>query len=152
MAKFNPKQTQYYVQTLQEVLQNTQDTADHVAPFFVKLDEAKQAGKVAEMDKAEFGEIKAEFDDAVSAYQKNAQTLAGLKVPVRFMGVHTIMAKAYKDYAAATAMMADALNEKDQTINEADFAQSEKDQETFLTKIQAQVAKIFGAWLKEKAG
>ncbi|MDD9138923.1 chemotaxis protein [Fructobacillus sp. CRL 2054] len=145
MAKFNPKQMQYYVTTLQEVLQNTQDTADHVSPFFVKLDEAKQAGKVADMAKAEFGEIKAEFDDAVAAYEKNAKTLAVLQVPVRFMGVHKTLAKAYADYAAATKMMADALDEKNQSINEADFAQSEKDQETFLGKIQVQVAKIFGA-------
>ncbi|MBS9336371.1 chemotaxis protein [Fructobacillus papyrifericola] len=145
MAKFNPKQMQYYVTTLQDVLTNTQETADHVSPFFVKLDEAKEAGKVKDMAKAEFGEIKAEFDDAVSAYQANAKTLAAVQVPVRFMGVHKTLAKAYADYAEATKMMADALNEKDQSIDEAAFAQSEKDQETYLTKIQAQVSKIFGA-------
>ncbi|MCO0831870.1 chemotaxis protein [Fructobacillus sp. W13] len=145
MAKFNPKQLEYYVTTLQDVLTKTQETADHVSPFFVKLDEAKEAGKLADMEKADFVEIKAEFDDAVENYQANAKTLAGLQVPVRFMGVHKTLAKAYADYANATQMMADSLNEKDQSINEADFKQSEEDQATFLSKIQAQVSKIFGA-------
>ncbi|MBS9338509.1 chemotaxis protein [Fructobacillus sp. M2-14] len=145
MAKFNPKQMEYYVTTLQDVLTKTQETADHVSPFFVKLNDAKEAGKLADMDKAAFVEIKAEFDDAVSNYQENAKTLAGLQVPVRFLGVHKTLAKAYQDYANATEMMADSLNEKDQTINEANFKQSEEDQATFLNKIQAQVAKIFGA-------
>lgn len=145
MAKFNPKQLEYYVTTLQDVLTKTQETADHVSPFFVKLDEAKEAGKLADMEKADFVEIKAEFDDAVENYQANAKTLAALQVPVRFMGVHKTLAKAYADYANATQMMADSLNEKDQSINEADFKQSEEDQATFLNKIQAQVSKIFGA-------
>ncbi|MGO1224528.1 MAG: chemotaxis protein, partial [Leuconostoc falkenbergense] len=42
MAKFNPKQAQVYVQTLQQVLTATQETADRVTPFFTKLDDAKQ--------------------------------------------------------------------------------------------------------------
>ncbi|GAO99790.1 hypothetical protein [Fructobacillus ficulneus] len=144
MAKFNPKQLQYYLQALQEVLTKTQETADHVSPFFVKLDEAKQKDALADMPKADFSEIKAEFDDAVAVYQDGAKTLAGLTIPVRFMGAHKTLAKAYQDYADATQMMADAVILDGQSIDEAKFAQSEKDQETYLNKVQAQVAKIFG--------
>ncbi|MBS1007499.1 chemotaxis protein [Leuconostoc suionicum] len=142
MAKFNPKQAQVYVQTLQEVLTITQDTADRVAPFFTKLDDAKEANTVADIPAAEFAEIKAEFEDAVAAYQKNAQILNTVQAPVRLLGLHKSLAKNYSAYAEATNMMSDALNVTDQTVDDALYVKSEKDQELYLGKIQANVSKI----------
>ncbi|MGX4592712.1 chemotaxis protein [Leuconostoc sp. JNUCC 76] len=142
MAKFNPKQAQVYVQTLQEVLTITQDTADRVAPFFTKLDDAKETNSVADIPAAEFAEIKAEFEDAVAAYQKNAQILNTVQAPVRLLGLHKSLAKNYSAYAEATNMMSEALNVADQTVNDALYVKSEEDQELYLGKIQANVSKI----------
>ncbi|MGO0154823.1 chemotaxis protein [Leuconostoc mesenteroides] len=142
MAKFNPKQAQVYVQTLQEVLTITQDTADRVAPFFTKLDDAKEANAVADIPAAEFAEIKAEFEDAVAAYQKNAQILNTVQTPVRLLGLHKSLAKNYSAYAEATDMMSKALNVADQTVDDALYVKSEEDQELYLGKIQANVSKI----------
>ncbi len=142
MAKFNPKQAQVYVQTLQEVLTITQDTADRVAPFFTKLDDAKEANAVANIPAAEFAEIKAEFEDAVAAYQKNAQILNTVQAPVRLMGLHKSLAKNYSAYAGATNMMSEALNVADQTVDDVLYVKSEEDQELYLGKIQANVSKI----------
>lgn len=144
MPKFNPKQIQQYLQTLQTALTDTQDAANQVSPFFVKLDEAKEAGKLGDMPSAEFAEIKAEFDDAVAVYQHNAKVLADVKVPVRFLGVHKLLTKHYQDYAQATADMATAVQIEGQTIDEDSFKQSEIDQEQSMNKVQANVAKIFG--------
>ncbi|MDC2805799.1 chemotaxis protein [Leuconostoc suionicum] len=142
MAKFNPKQAQVYVQTLQEVLTITQDTADRVAPFFTKLDDAKETNAVADIPAAEFAEIKAEFEDAVAAYQKNARILNTVQAPVRLLGLHKSLAKNYSAYAEATNMMSDALNVTDQTVDDALYVKSEEDQELYLGKIQANVSKI----------
>ena len=142
MAKFNPKQAQVYVQTLQEVLTITQDTADRVAPFFTKLDDAKETNAVADIPAAEFAEIKAEFEDAVAAYQKNAQILNTVQAPVRLLGLHKSLAKNYSAYAEATNMMSDALNVTNQTVDDVLYVKSEEDQELYLGKIQANVSKI----------
>ncbi|MCT3044760.1 chemotaxis protein [Leuconostoc mesenteroides] len=142
MAKFNPKQAQVYVQTLQEVLTITQDTADRVAPFFTKLDDAKEANAVADIPAAEFAEIKAEFEDAVAAYQKNAQILNAVQAPIRLLGLHKSLAKNYSAYAGATNMMCEALNVADQTVDDVLYVKSEEDQELYLGKIQANVSKI----------
>lgn len=142
MAKFNPKQAQVYVQTLQEVLTITQDTADRVAPFFTKLDDAKETNSVADIPATEFAEIKAEFEDAVAAYQKNAQILNTVQAPVRLLGLHKSLAKNYSAYAEATNMMSEALNVTDQTVDDALYVKSEEDQELYLGKIQANVSKI----------
>ncbi|WP_394455065.1 chemotaxis protein [Leuconostoc suionicum] len=142
MAKFNPKQAQVYVQTLQEVLTITQDTADRVAPFFTKLDDAKETNAVADIPATEFAEIKAEFEDAVAAYQKNAQILNTVQAPVRLLGLHKSLAKNYSAYAEATNMMSEALNVTDQTVDDALYVKSEEDQELYLGKIQANVSKI----------
>jgi hypothetical protein len=142
LVKFNPKQAQVYVQTLQEVLTITQDTADRVAPFFTKLDDAKEANAVADIPAAEFAEIKAEFEDAVAAYQKNAQILNTVQAPVRLLGLHKSLAKNYSAYARATNMMSEALNVADQTVDDVLYVKSEEDQELYLGKIQANVSKI----------
>ena len=135
MAKFNPKQAQVYVQTLQEVLTITQDTADRVAPFFTKLDDAKEANAVADIPAAE-------FEDAVAAYQKNAQILNAVQAPVRLLGLHKSLAKNYSAYAGATNMMCEALNVAYQTVDDVLYVKSEEDQELYLGKIQANVSKI----------
>ncbi|MDF7637638.1 chemotaxis protein [Leuconostocaceae bacterium ESL0958] len=145
MAKFNPKQTAFYLQTLQDILQETQNTADQASPFFVKIDEAKQAQAVGDMASADFAEIKAEFDDAVANYQSLAARLASLSTPVCYLGVQKILVKAYQDYAQATALMAASLTLSPQAVDNAKFEQSEEDQALYLSKIQGQVAKIFGA-------
>ncbi|CAH1855570.1 chemotaxis protein [Convivina intestini] len=144
MPKFNPKQIQHYIQALQEILSTTQDAANHVSPYFVKLDDARQANKLSEMPAVDFAEIKAEFDDVVTIYQENATKLADLKAPVRWLGVNKSLANNYQKYAEATAMMANALDVDQQTIDEAKFSQSEEDQQTYLAKVQANVGKIFG--------
>ncbi|CAK8054614.1 chemotaxis protein [Eupransor demetentiae] len=145
MPKFNPKQLQHYVQSLQAVLQSTQDQANHVSPYFVKLDDARQEKKLSEMDSVEFKEIKAEFDDAVTCYEDNAKKLAALQAPVRWLGAHKSLVKNYDEYAKATKMMADALDADKQTIDEEHFTQSENDQELYMGKVQANVTKIFGS-------
>ncbi|GMA69502.1 hypothetical protein GCM10025879_07480 [Leuconostoc litchii] len=142
MAKFNPKQAQIYVQTLQQVLTTTQDTADRVAPFFTKLDDAKEDNAIVDMPVAEFSEIKAEFEDAVVAYQENARILNNVQAPIRLLGLHKSLAKNYTAYAEATKMMSDALNTTNQTVDDALYVKSEEDQELYLGKIQANVSKI----------
>ncbi|MGX7041905.1 chemotaxis protein [Leuconostoc holzapfelii] len=145
MPKFNPKQAQMYVQTLQNVLTNTEDTATRVTPFFTKLDDAKAAGKIAEIPAAEFAEIKAEFEDAVASYQANAAKLNAASAPVRLLGVHKSLASAYAKYADATQLMADAVVVSDQSVADDKYAQSEEEQGIYLEKIHAAVAKIMNA-------
>ena len=142
MAKFNPKQAQVYVQTLQQVLTATQEAADRVAPFFTKLDDAKQENKVTDIPAAEFAEIKAEFEDAVTSYQENAARLNAAQAPIRILGVHKSLAKNYELYAQATALMSDSLNVADQTIDDDKYEQSEADQAQYLNKVQTNVSKI----------
>ena len=117
MAKFNPKQAQIYIQTLQNVLTNTEETATRVTPFFTKLDDAKQADKIAEIPTAEFAEIKAEFEDTVENYKNNATQLTSASAPIRLLGVHKSLTSAYVKYAEATQLMADAVFVADRKID-----------------------------------
>ncbi|ETJ00585.1 MAG: hypothetical protein Q611_LSC00045G0002 [Leuconostoc sp. DORA_2] len=145
MAKFNPKQAQIYIQTLQSVLTNTEDTATRVTPFFTKLDDAKAADKISEIPAAEFAEIKAEFEDAVASYQSNAQQLAKASAPVRLLGVHKTLSAAYTKYAEATQLMSEAVIVAGQAVDNDKYAKSEADQAVYLEKIHAAVGKIMNS-------
>ncbi|ADG41065.1 MULTISPECIES: hypothetical protein [Leuconostoc] len=142
MAKFNPKQAQIYIQTLQNVLTNTEETAERVTPFFTKLDDAKQADKVSEIPTAEFAEIKAEFEDTVASYKQNADQLNAASAPIRLLGIHKSLTSAYQKYAEATALMADAVVVTSHTIDNDKYEKSESDQAIYLEKIHAAVSKI----------
>jgi len=145
LAKFNPKQAQIYIQTLQNVLSNTEETAERVTPFFTKLDDAKQAGKVSEIPTAEFVEIKAEFEDTVENYKNNAQQLKDASAPIRMLGMHKSLSSAYSQYADATELMANAVIVENQSIDEASYEKSESDQAIYLEKIQIAVSKIMNS-------
>ena len=145
MVKFNPKQGQIYVKTLQDVLTNTEEIANRVTPFFTKLDDAKEADKISEIPSAEFAEIKAEFEDAVASYKANASKLNAASAPVRLLGVHKSLASAYTKYAAATEIMADAVNVTNQSVDSEKYAHSEEEQGIYLEKIHAAVSKIMNS-------
>lgn len=145
MAKFNPKAAQQYVQTLQKVLVSTEEIATNVEPFFSKLATAMDAQDLTQLSQAEFSEIKAEFEDTVSAYQNNAQTLQHAQAPVHLLGTHKSLVKNYQNYADATQMMSDALHIADQSVDNEAFKKSEKDQEDYMGKIQTNIQKIMMA-------
>ncbi|CAM3094990.1 chemotaxis protein [Leuconostoc rapi] len=142
MAKFNPKQAQIYIQTLQNVLTNTEETAERVTPFFTKLDDAKQADKISDIPTAEFAEIKAEFEDTVENYKQNAAQLNTASAPIRLLGIHKSLVSAYQNYAEATALMADAVVVANHAIDNDKYEKSENDQAIYLEKIHAAVSKI----------
>jgi len=145
LPKFNPKQAQAYMKTLQVVLTNTEETATHVEPFFTKLDDAKTADKISEIPAAEFAEIKAEFEDAVENYRHNAEQLNQAVAPVRLLGTHKSLAAAYTYYADATELMADAVIVSEQKIDDAKYEKSEEEQGLYLGKIQTAVSKIMNS-------
>lgn len=142
MAKFNPKQAQIYIQTLQNVLTNTEETAERVTPFFTKLDDAKQADKISDIPTAEFAEIKAEFEDTVENYKKNAMQLNMASAPIRLLGIHKSLVSAYQKYAEATALMAEAVDVASHDVDNSKYEKSENDQAIYLEKIHAAVSKI----------
>lgn len=123
-----------YALKLSELIQGTEEAGENVAPFFEKLRDAIDADKVAELPKAEFEEIAAEFDDVVEFYQATAAKITAMKAPVRLIGTHASLAKTFTAYAAATDMMAKSLDVANQSINMANFEQSENDQDTLMAE------------------
>lgn len=145
MPKFNPKALQFYAQTLQDVLSAGEDAAVQVEPFYSKLRDALDADTVTDMPAAEFAEVKAEFDDAVDVYERNAAQLAKVQVPVRAMGAHKTLATSYQAYAQATADMRDAVDVTSQSVDLAAFEKSEEEQAALMAKIQIAVQKVMMA-------
>lgn len=135
----NPQQ---YAMQLSEIVQTTEEIGTKVGPFFGKLEEAMQADKVAEMPKAEFQEIAAEFDETVEAYEATIARMNTLKAPVRVMGLHKTMMATYRAYVDATHKMADALNVEEQAIVQPAFGESEVAQEDLMDKFTAQINRI----------
>ena len=142
MPKFNPKQIQIYAQTLQDVLENAENAAERVAPYFTKLRDAIDANTVADMPAAEFAEIKSEFDDAVAVYADNAAKLAAAQAPIRAIGVHKSLTANYQAYFEATKAMADAVKIDGQSVDMVPFEKSEDDQEVLSGKINTNVTKL----------
>ena len=135
----NPQQ---YAMQLSEIVQKTEEIGTKVGPFFGKLEEAMQADKLAEMPKADFQEIAAEFDETVEAYEETITRMKALKAPVRVMGLHQSMMTTYRAYVDATHKMADALNVEEQSITQPEFGESEVAQEDLMDKFTAQINRI----------
>lgn len=145
MVKSKFVSPQQYAGALGQIITATEDAGAKVSPFFEKLRAALDDNKLADMPKAEFQEISAEFDDAVEVYKNAAAALKTTKAPVRFMGQHSVMAKTFAEYADATEAMAKALDVDAQTVDMPAFEKSEADQDDLMDKFLGQVRRIMKA-------
>ncbi|MBM7617945.1 hypothetical protein JOC36_001539 [Weissella uvarum] len=133
---------QQYAMMIGDIAQLTEETGEKTSPFFEKLDEALKAEKLSDLDKAEFQDIAAAFEDAVDVYQDAAKKLHELKAPARILGMHKTLAQIYQDYADATKEMADSLDVDKQAVDLDAFRDSEEKQNDLITKFGAQIRRV----------
>ncbi|CAH0418266.1 hypothetical protein [Periweissella ghanensis] len=142
MAKQSNASIQQFAITLQSVVEETEQTGQNVAPFFEKLDDALQANELANMDKAAFQEIVAEFNEATEVYEANVTRLASVTAPIKMMGMYVNLKKHYANYAAACRQMTNSLNVDDQSVDLAAFNASGDIQEAEMDKISVSIQKM----------
>jgi hypothetical protein len=144
MAKQSMASIQRFATNLQNVVDATEQTGNNVAPFYEKLVAALDADKLADMPKAEFQEIAAEFNDATEVYETNAGKLNGAQAPIKMIGMYSNLKKHYAAYAAACRQMTESLNVDAQSVDLDAFKASGFAQEDEMDKVSATIQKMMG--------
>ncbi|QBO35920.1 hypothetical protein EQG49_05325 [Periweissella cryptocerci] len=144
MAKQSMASIQRFATNLQTVVDTTEETGNNVAPFYEKLATALEADKLADMPKAEFQEIAAEFNDATEVYEANAGRLNGAQAPIKMIGMYSNLKKHYAAYAQACRAMTDSLNVAEQTVDVEAFNAAGSAQEEEMDKVSATIQKMMG--------
>lgn len=144
MAKQSMASIQRFATNLQNVVDSTEKTGNNVADFYEKLTNALEADKLAEMPKAEFQEIAAEFNDATEVYEANAGRLNGAQAPIKMIGMYSNLKKHYAAYAQACRAMTNSLNVDEQSVDLDAFKASGFAQEEEMDKVSAVIQKMMG--------
>ncbi|MDR3191000.1 MAG: hypothetical protein LBT80_07335 [Lactobacillaceae bacterium] len=142
MAKKQFGNPRDYAVKLSQIIQDTENAGEGVAPYFEKLRDAIDADQVAALPKTEFEEISAEFDDVVEVYKNAVADIKNLKAPVRLIGVHGNLVNTFTAYYEATDAMAKSLNVAEQSIDMTAFEKSEHDQDTLMEEFLKQVRRV----------
>ena len=132
---------QYFI-NLRDLMEMMGKTNETVAPLFTELSEAIEKKAVDKLSDAEFKNIKAEFIDASDNYLSGIDLIKKAKPPVKLMGVNINLVKYYQEYAEATKVMTDSLDENKKTIDMDAFTKSENDQDVAVEKFNIALNKI----------
>lgn len=123
-----------YAQTLNDVLQRTQEIQEELNPKFQEIKTALQKNELEQMQSAHYLTIQGDFQHGTDEYAQLTQQLADLRAPARFMGIHMNLVQAYRAYVQACQQMIDSMKDN-RTVDLEQFQQSEQDQDQATDEI-----------------
>ncbi|UQS81835.1 hypothetical protein MOO45_06445 [Bombilactobacillus folatiphilus] len=114
----------HYANTLNDVLQKTQEIQEDLNPKFQEIKTALDNDQLVEMASSHYLQIQGDFQHGTDEYAKLTQKLAALKAPAKIMGVHLNLVHSYQAYVQACQQMIDSMKD-DRTVDQEAFKASE---------------------------
>ncbi len=137
-----PQDLRRYAKTVSDVIDSTQDNGTDLNGDYEALRKAIDSNSVSELGAEKLSEIKAHFQSGTDKYQDNVNKLEQAPVPVKVLGRHKMLIRAYEDYAQACQAMTDSVEPDAGTVNTVQFNQAEKDQESSIEKVSNATTRI----------
>ena len=119
----------FYIQKINDIVKETETVGETMNPHFEEVRTALDDKKAADLTKEQLATVKEQFTVGTEKYREMSEAIAKLKAPVRVIGIHKKMEKAYSEYVASCDLMVQSIDAESGTINEEQFNQSEEEQD-----------------------
>ncbi|GAF37268.1 hypothetical protein [Lentilactobacillus farraginis] len=139
-----PQDLRRYAKVVSDIIDATQTNGEDLNADYEILRKTIDDGTVADLGTDQLARIKAHFQAGTDKYKDNVTKLEQAPVPVKVLGKHKLLVRAYADYAAACQAMTDSLDAEAGSINTDQFNQAEKDQEAHIAKVSDVTTRIMG--------
>lgn len=139
-----PQDLSRYAKIVSDIIEATQKNGEDLNADYETLRKAIDNQTVSELGSDQLTQIKTHFQAGTDKYLDNVNKLEQAPVPVKLLGKHKMLVRAYQDYTDACQTMTDSLDPKAGQINTEQFNQSEKDQETHIAKVSDVTTRIMG--------
>ncbi|KRM45219.1 hypothetical protein FEZ41_12845 [Lentilactobacillus parafarraginis] len=139
-----PQDLQRYAKIVSDVIEATQTNGEDLNADYETLRKAIDSDQVSDLSSDQLTKIKAHFQSGTDKYNDNVNQLQQAPVPVKVLGKHKMLVRAYEDYAAACQAMTDSIDPAKQVVAVDAFNQAEKDQEAHIAKVSDVTTRIMG--------
>ncbi len=142
------KQNQgYYIQKINETIQETEKVGEEMNPYYEKIREGIDQNKneiISENQRIQTIEV---FKQGIQKYHLLLEQLVNLKAPAKAIGIQKKLEKAYTDYLTGCEEMLIAI--QDEKIDIKNFNDSELKQDEASETISFCIQKMTNFFLKK---
>lgn len=141
MANKLQQRALHYGNTINHVIEQTEEMQEKLDPMFQELKEKITSQDLASLSTDRYQEIRQGFAEGVQVYDELLTNLDQAQAPARLMGNHRQLVKAFRDFVEGCREMTESLRE-DQTIDQPQFYAAEAKQDESTERLSKHLARI----------
>lgn len=119
----------FYIQKINDVVTTSEEIGEEMNPSYELIRQAIDSDKVADITEEEFKNTKELFSSGTDKYRELLVEIKGLKAPVKVMGIHKKLEKAFTEYVEGCQEMVDSIDAENNSVNQELFNTSETKQD-----------------------
>lgn len=132
----------YYIQKINDIVTASEEVGEEMNPSYEVVREAIDNGKVSELTEEQLKSTHELFLNGTSKYRNLLAEIKGLKAPVKVMGIHKRLEKAFEVYVEGCQEMIESIELEQLSVNTEKFDASEKKQDEATDNISFCIQRI----------
>lgn len=130
------------MQVINAVVTESENVGEKMNPSYEIVRNAIDADKLSDLTVEQLTEIKNKFSTGTEEYRVMENSLLHLKAPVKVLGIHKKLEKAFKDYVEGCQEMIDSIDAEHATVDVEAFNTSEVKQDEATDSISFCIQRI----------
>lgn len=131
-----------YLQVINAVVTESEKIGEKMNPSYEIIRKAIDEDNLSDLTVDQLTEIKNEFSTGTEEYRVMENSLTHLKAPVRVLGIHKKLEKAFKDYVEGCQEMIDSIDAEHAKVDSEAFNVSEIKQDESTDSISFCIQRI----------
>ena len=131
-----------YLQVINKIVTDSEQVGEKMNPSYEIVRTAIDEDKLSDLTTEQLTEIKNIFTSGTEEYRVMENVLIHLKSPVKVLGIHKKLEKAFKDYVEGCQEMIDSIDAENAKVDVEAFNTSESKQDTATDSISFCIQRI----------
>ncbi|APB31025.1 MULTISPECIES: hypothetical protein [Vagococcus] len=131
-----------YLQVINAVVTESENVGEKMNPSYEIVRNAIDEENLSDLTVEQLTDIKSHFSEGTEEYRVMENTLSHLKAPVRVLGIHKKLEKAFKEYVEGCQEMIDSIDAENAKVDSEAFDLSEAKQDAATDGISFCIQRI----------
>ncbi|MCI0130094.1 MULTISPECIES: hypothetical protein [Enterococcaceae] len=131
-----------YLQVINAIVTESEKVGEKMNPSYEIIRTAIDEGNLSDLTVEQLTDIKSRFSEGTEEYRVMENTLSHLKAPVRVLGIHKKLEKAFKEYVEGCQEMIDSIDAENARVDSEVFDVSELKQDAATDGISFCIQRI----------
>ena len=132
----------HYLKVINTIVTDSEKVGEEMNPSYEIVRHAIDDGKVSDLTVEQLTEIKNQFSTGTEHYRVMENALTQLKAPVKVLGIHKKLEKAFNDYVEGCQEMVDSIDAEHGKVDSEAFDLSEAKQDAATDGISFCIQRI----------